>query len=119
MFALESKTIDLELVVPWSIVKILVMSKINILTLIILIFLITGCSSVENNSFGEEREKKITELKEDCSFATVDYDRTGQPLYICYKEGSSIKRSRDKADSDIDSDTDTKTVDTPETPTIE
>ena len=58
MFALESKTIDLELVVPWSIVKILVMSKINILTLIILIFLITGCSSVENNSFGEEREKK-------------------------------------------------------------
>ncbi len=113
MFALESKTIDLELVVPWSIVKILVMSKINILTLIILIFLITGCSSVENNSFGEEREKKITELKEDCSFATVDYDRTGQPLYICYKEGSSIKRSKDKVNSD------TEKADTPETSTIE
>ena len=113
MSALELKTIDLELVVPWSIVKILVMSKINILTLIILIFLITGCSSVENNSFGEEREKKIAELKEDCSFATVDYDRTGQPLYICYKEGSSMKRSKDKVDADTD------TPDTPETPTIE
>ena len=89
------------------------MSRINILTLIFLTFLISGCSSVENNSFGEEHKKKINKLKEDCSFATIDYDRTGNPLYICYKEGSSMKRSKDKVDADAD------TPDTPDTPTIE
>tara|TARA_B100001996_G_scaffold84074_1_gene62027 strand:+ start:1556 stop:1825 length:270 start_codon:yes stop_codon:yes gene_type:complete len=78
------------------------MSKINILTLFVLIFLITGCSSVESNSFGKEREKKIEELKEDCSFATIDYDRTGQPLYICYKEGSSLKKPKDKTTPDTE-----------------
>ena len=113
MLAFESKTIDLELVVPWSIVKILLMSKINILTLIILIFLISSCSSVENNSFGEEHKNKITELKEDCSFATVDYDRTGQPLYICYREGSSIKRPEDEKEAK------TENTEIQETSTIE
>ena len=78
------------------------MSRINILTLIFLTFLISGCSSVENNSFGKEREKKIDELKDDCSFATIDYDRAGNPLYICYKDSSSLKRSKDKSDLDKD-----------------
>jgi|TARA_B100001540_G_scaffold197417_1_gene173896 hypothetical protein len=89
------------------------MSNLNILTLIILIFFISGCSSIENDSFGEEREKKITELKEDCSFATVDYDRAGQPLYICYKDGTAIKRSKDKIKTDKES------TETPETQNIE
>ena len=89
------------------------MSRINILTLILVTFLISGCSSVENNSFGKEREKKINELKDDCSFATIDYDRSGNPLYICYKDSSSLKRAKDKSDLDKDkSDTEeTATVD--------
>tara|TARA_Y100000768_G_scaffold370414_1_gene336208 strand:+ start:381 stop:650 length:270 start_codon:yes stop_codon:yes gene_type:complete len=89
------------------------MSKINILTLIFLTFLISGCSSVENNSFGEEHKKKINKLKEDCSFATIDYDRTGNPLYICYKEGSSIKRAEDSKN------TETEKADISENSTIE
>lgn len=72
-----------------------------------------SCSSVENNSFGEEREKKITELKKDCSFATVDYDRTGQPLYICYKDGTSIKRQKGADD------TNQEKIDSPETSTVD
>ena len=72
-----------------------------------------SCSSVENNSFGKEREEKITELKEDCSFATVDYDRTGQPLYICYKDGTSIKRQK------VLDDTNQEKIDSPETPTVD
>ncbi|MAI03574.1 MAG: hypothetical protein CBE49_001780 [Rickettsiales bacterium TMED289] len=89
------------------------MSKINILTLIALTFLISGCSSVENNSFGKEHEKKINELKEDCSFATIDYDRTGNPLYICYKDSSSLKRSKKNSDKE------TEESDTEETTTVD
>tara|TARA_A100001035_G_scaffold212354_1_gene172173 strand:- start:969 stop:1238 length:270 start_codon:yes stop_codon:yes gene_type:complete len=89
------------------------MFKLNILTKFILIFFIASCSSVENNSFGKEREKKITELKEDCSFATVDYDRTGQPLYICYKDGTSIKRQK------VADDTKQEKIDSLETSTVD
>tara|TARA_B100000073_G_scaffold225086_1_gene187570 strand:- start:3955 stop:4224 length:270 start_codon:yes stop_codon:yes gene_type:complete len=89
------------------------MFKFNILAKFILIFFMVSCSSVENNSFGKEREEKITELKEDCSFATVDYDRTGQPLYICYKDGTSIKRQK------VVDDTNQEKIDSPETPTVD
>ena len=43
----------------------------------------------------------------------MDYDRAGQPLYICYKDGTAIKRSKDKIKTDKES------TETPETQNIE
>ena len=81
----------------------------NILTFLLSLFIILGCSSTEKTEFLEERKKKLDALNEECDFATIE-NSFPEDLYICYKTPTRIKTNKpvDETEETEKSDEDTE-----------